>query len=226
MRYDGAKNYNGGNVNYFNGAIKADGNFSFAGDGNRAKVEVIAIDLDGTFSMHRAEKNVPPLYVEQFDFVSPTYDEHKISAQIELDSNFEPEDNNGDLIIRRRLRYNGISRYRGNFEYAERRYNGNLNYGGVYRLNWDGSERFNGKECYGGRKNVRYIEYISSLDGNEKFIDDSSFEKIPIATHTDLGFVIVGNNIDLDDNGKISMPRRFNMKAMDADTLYNIFQTR
>jgi len=49
IRYNGAKNYNGGDINYFNGSIKADRKFNFEGGGSRAKIEVIAVDLDGSF---------------------------------------------------------------------------------------------------------------------------------------------------------------------------------
>jgi len=34
VRYDGAKIYNGGDMNYFNGAIKADSKFNFVSGGN------------------------------------------------------------------------------------------------------------------------------------------------------------------------------------------------
>ena len=52
IRYDGLKIYNGGDLNYFDGSIKADGKFNFK------------------------------TYVEVYDFVSATYDEQNFSAQI------------------------------------------------------------------------------------------------------------------------------------------------
>lgn len=157
IKYNGLKNYDGGDINYFNGAIKADGKFNFEGDGIKAKIELIAIDLDNSFSLSHFEKNEPLLYVEQFDFVSKTYDEDKICAQISFSDIAEPIDSGGNLIVRRRLIFNGYSRYRGNFEYIEnarKRFNGNLNYNGVYRSSLNGSSQFNGIERYGSRKNL------------------------------------------------------------------------
>ena len=233
MRYDGAKIYNGGNINYFNGGIKANGKFNFEGDGDRAKIEVIAIDLDGTFSISKpSEKNTPPLYVEQFDFVSPTYDEHKISAQFLIDDDANSIDNGGYLIVKRRLKFDGYAHYRGNFEHVEdkyRRFNGNLNYGGGHRVSADSIGQFDAKLCYGGRNGYKFIEYLSDLDGNTKFVDDSTLEKIPVATRSKLGFVIIGNNLDVDSNGKISLPENLytpKFNAMNRGKLKTLFQNR
>lgn len=211
IRYNGKLPYNGGDINFFNGAIKADGNFNFEGDGNRADIQIIATDTDGTIKLKRPSKDIPPLYLELFDLTN-VYDKTKLSAHIELSDNSVLSDGNGEMIVRRRSRYNGKIYYHGYFEYsadAKKHFNGNLKYDNNYRVSADYTDRFNGIERYGGRKDFRFIEYVSDLNGNVIMPDINSFEKIPIATRTRLGFVIVGNNIDIDDNGKISLPERF-----------------
>lgn len=86
IRYNGAKNYDGGDINYFDGTIKADGRFNFEGGGSRAKIEVIAVDLDGSLSFKQTQKDNPPfIYVENSDFVSQTTDEIKFSVQNEFE---------------------------------------------------------------------------------------------------------------------------------------------
>ncbi len=158
-RYDGAKNYSGGDINLFNGTIKADGKFNFESKGTQAKVEVIAVDLDGTFSISRVEKETPQFrYVENFDFIPQILEEK--SAELTLDTledSTDVEDGNGSLIIRRRTRYDGNLSYQGYFEYAanaSRHYDGNLNYNGVYRVSADGITQYNHSERYSGRKNL------------------------------------------------------------------------
>ena len=146
IRYDGLKIYNGGDLNYFDGSIKADGKFNFKSSGNQAKIEVIAIDLDNSLSFQRIEKDLPIPYVEVYDFVNATYDEQNLSAQFSFDDITEPTDNDGNLIIRQRLKFDGYARYKGNFEHIEdshRKFNGKLNYNNLYRIIFDGDKQFN-----------------------------------------------------------------------------------
>ena len=146
IRYDGLKIYNGGDLNYFDGSIKADGKFNFKSSGNQAKIEVIAIDLDNSLSFQRIKKDLPIPYVEVYDFVNATYDEQNLSAQFSFDDIAEPADNDGNLIIRQRLKFDGYARYKGNFEHIEdsyRKFNGKLNYNNLYRIIFDGDKQFN-----------------------------------------------------------------------------------
>ena len=217
LKYDGIKLYDGGNINYFNGGIKADGAFNFAGDGNKAAFEILAIDTDGKFSVQAANKNEPPLYEENVDFVNPVYDETHFRAEIIPADTAEVKDFNGDMTIRRRARYDGILLYGGYFEYTAdggRHFDGVLNYGGICVIKWDGTAHYNGIERYGGRKNSNYIDFVTNLDGSAKVIHKHLW-KLPIATRTRLGYVIIGNNINVNDEGKISMPSRFNQSSMD-----------
>ena len=230
VRYDGAKTYDGGDMNYFNGAIRADGKFTFDSSGNQAKVEIIAIDLDGSFSTpQRAEKEAPLIYVENFDFVSQVREEVQMTTYENFEDNINFDDGGGSLTIRRRARYDGNLPYRGNFEYLSRRYNGGLNYNGVCRIEADGNAQYNGVERYGGRKNHDFIEYVTDLDGNVQIIDTGTFERIPIATREKLGLVIAGDNLDIDDKGKITLPQRLrpqNMIEVRAGTIAAIFESR
>ena len=234
VRYDGAKDYSGGNLNYFDGSIKADGKFSFEGSGNQAKVEVIAVDLDGTFELsEHTKKEIPPfVYVENFDFVSEVRDETSFTAQTDFEDSAEPNDGNGGLTIIRRSRFDGNLSYQGNFEYpanATRRFDGGLNYNGVYRVSADGISQFNGTERYGGRKNHNFIEYVTDLDGNIQIVDVSSLERIPIATREKLGFVIAGANLDINDRGEIKLLDRLKIQKMteiQAGILPALFENR
>ena len=221
-------------MNYYNGSIKADGKFKFEDSGNQAKVEVIAVDLDGTFSIlnPNSEKVTPPfIYVENFDFVSKIQEEiyPKVSANFE---DFEEvNDDKGSLTVRKRAKFDGSLSYAGNFEYAanaSRRFNGGLNYNGVYKVEVCGIAQFNGAERYGGRKNHNYIEYVTALDGNIPFVDFNNLEKIPVATGEKLGFVMIGNNIDINSEGEITLPERFTAQLMaeiQSDVLKNLFET-
>ena len=234
VRYNGSKDYSGGDLNYYNGTMRADGKFNFDSKGTQAKVEVIAVDIDDSFSISRVEKETPPFrYVENFDFVPQILEEQ--SAEITtaaFEDTADVEDGNGSLIIRRRTRYDGNLSYQGYFEYAanaSRHYDGNLNYNGVYRVSADGIAQYNHLERYGGRKNSTVVEYISNLDGSAQIIDVHGLEKIPIATREKLGFVIIGDNIDVTENGKISLPERLRpqkMTAMSAETLSAILSNR
>lgn len=140
-----------------------------------------------------------------------------MTARINLNDTAESRDAEGELIIRRRSRFNGKSSYRGKFEYpadARRRFKGNLNYSGIYSVVANSFDKFNGFERYGGRRNSDYFEYVTDLDGNPKLDNVSYLEKIPIATRNRLGFVIVGYNLNIDDSGKISLPKRFTTQSL------------
>ena len=114
IRYNGAKNYNGGDINYFNGTIKADGKFNFEGGGSRAKIEVIAVDLDGSLSFKQTRKDKPPfIYVENSDFVSQMTDEIKFSVENDFEEIINLKDCDGDLTISRRRKFDGYLSYRG-----------------------------------------------------------------------------------------------------------------
>ena len=233
IRYDGAKTYDGGDMNYFNGAIRADGKFTFDSSGNQAKVEVIAIDLDGSFSIpQRVEKEAPLVYVENFDFVSQVREEAHMTTYEDFEDNVNIDDGGGSLTIRRRARYDGNLPYRGNFEYttnANHRYDGSLNYNGVCRVELDGEHQYNGDERYGGRKNHTFIEYVTDLDGNVIVVDTGVLEKIPIATRERLGLIIAGDNLDIDARGLITLPQRLrpqNMIEVEAGTIAAIFESR
>lgn len=219
-RYDGAKDYGGGNLNYFNGTIKADGKFNFESGGTQAQTKLLAIDLDGKFSLFNpnVEKVTPPfVYVENFDLVPAIYEKARFSVQTIFEDNFSPTDGNGNLTIRKRAKFDGVLSYAGNFEYAadsSRRFNGGLNYNGVYKVEVCGDTQFNGSERYGGRKNHNFIEYVTALDGDIPFVDFENLEKIPVATSGKLGFITAGYNIDINDNGEISLPERFKSQPL------------
>ena len=103
-----------------------------------------------------------------------------------------------------------------------------MNYNGVYRQEADGFSKFDGVERYGGRKNYSVYEIVTDLNGNFKVIEIIDFEKIPIATYEKLGYVIVGENVAVDAEGKISLPKDFklpNMTEMQSGTLRNIFES-
>ena len=213
IRYNGAKNYDGGDINYFNGTIKADGKFSFEGGGSRAKIEVVAIDLDGSLSLKHVQKDNPPfIYVENSDFVSQTTEEIKFSVQNNFEEIINLKDCDGDLTISRRRKFDGYLNYRGDFEYSangSRRFEGGLNYNGVYRQVADGFSKFDGAERYGGRKNYAVYEIVTDLNGNFKVVEIIDFEKIPIATYDKLGYVIAGENVDIERNGQRQVKKYF-----------------
>ena len=227
IRYNGTKNYDGGRINYFNGALKADGKFNFEGEGNRAKFEIIALDVGNTFSLTRIEQGTPIPYIEQFDFVNLTYDENAISAQINVEDTVSSKDCSGDLVIRQRLRYNGKFKHRGNFEHhnlTTKQFNGHLNYNSVLVIKSNGKIQFNGQELYGSRKNTGFFEWVDDLDGDFEIRPDAS--NIPIATRDKLGYVIVGKNLSVDSTGKISLIRNATMnglKEIEAGTIPNLF---
>ena len=63
-----------------------------------------------------------------------------------LDDSAEPSNNDGNLIIRRRLKFDGYAKYKDNFEHIEdshRKFNGKLNYNNLYRIIFDGDKQFN-----------------------------------------------------------------------------------
>ncbi len=233
FRYDGAKDYSGGNLNYFNGTIKANGKFNFESSGTQAKFEVIAFDVDNTFSLlnPNAEKVNPPfVYVENFDLVAEVQEKARFSVQANFEDNFSPNDGNGNLTIRKRAKFDGSLSYAGYFEYAanaSRRFNGGLNYNGVYKVEVCGTAQFNGIERYGGRKNHNFIEYFTALDGDIPFVDFNNLEKIPVATPDKLGFVTIGDNIDIDGEGKITLPdklRTQQLSEIQAGILPTLFE--
>lgn len=232
IRYDGVKRYDGGDINRFNGEIKADGKFTFIGGGNQAKIEVIAINLDENSSVLRTKKNMAPNYIENADFVSIVRDENQLMIQSNFEEFAEPKDNGGEMIIRRRARFDGALRYHGYFEYTagtDKRYNGSLSYDGNCRIKADHFTKYNGVERYGGRKNQNFVEYISDIDGNVKIIDTNCLEKIPIATHDKLGFVIAGDNLNIDDSGKISLADNLKPQPLievDTGVLKTMFKNR
>lgn len=232
IRYNGAKRYDAGNVNFYNGEIRADGKFAFVGNGNRAKIEIMAIDSDGTFSMQTIEKETPPVYIENFDFVSGVNDKTKIAAQIDFEDYANSSDGNGELIIRQRSRFNGKLSYYGYFEHpanATKHYDGDLNYNNVYIWRADGAVKFNGAERYGGRRSHTFIEYVGDINGNPKILDTDGLERIPIATRERLGFVIAGDNLDIDDRGKITLSeslQSFQAAEIEAGVLKTIFENR
>lgn len=233
IRYDGRKTYNGGDLNYFDGAIKADGVFQFESRGNQAKTEIINIDSDGTFELpKRVSKTAPPfIYVENFDFVAKIRDEMLFTAKTNFRDDISLGDGNGSLTIRQRARFNGSLSYRGNFEYDVRRFDGGLNYNGVYRVKTCGIIQFNGEERYGGRKNSIFYEYVTDLDSGTQIIDVNQSERMPIATRDKLGFVIIGDNLNVDANGKISLKTEiFNgnssLKEIQAGILPMLFENR
>ena len=87
--------------------------------------------------------------------------------------------------------------------------------------------KFDGAERYGGRKNYSVYEVVTDLNGNFKVIEIIDFEKIPIATKEKLGYIIVGENLDIDVEGKISLQKDFklpNMTEMEDGKLKNIFE--
>ena len=93
-------------------------------------------------------------------------------------------------------------------------FDGSLNYNNIYRVIADGRAEFNGDERYGGRADSDYIEQV--LD----------FDELPIATHSRLGYVIAGENLDIDDSGLIALPQRFTnrMTALESGRLASIFE--
>ena len=94
-----------------------------------------------------------------------------------------------------------------------------MNYNGVYRQAADGFSKFDGAERYGGIKNYSVYEVVTDLNGNFKVIEIIDFEKIPIATYDKLGYVVAGENVDIDAEGKIGLPKDFklpNMKEMES----------
>ena len=179
---------------------------------------------------HIQKDKSPFIYVENFDFVSQTQDKVKISVQNNFEEIVNLQDCGGDLTISRRRKFDGYFSYRGDFENSAngvRRYSGGLNYNGVYRQEADGFSKFDGAERYGGRKNYSVYEVVTDLDGNFKVIEIIDFEKIPIATYDKLGYVIAGENVDIDAEGKISLAKDFklpNMTEMESGKLKNIFE--
>lgn len=232
IRYNGTKNYDGGDLNYFDGTIKANGKFKLDGGGSRAKIEVIAVDLDGSLSLKKVQKDKPPFYyVENSDFVSQTQDEIIFSVQNNFCDFLNFKDYGGDLTISRRRKFDGYLNYRGDFEYfanGEFHFDGGLNFNNVFRVECDGRAKFDGKYRYGGRKNYSVYEVVTDLDGNFKFVEIIDFEKIPVATYEKLGYVIVGENIDVDSEGKINLSKDFrlpNLHEMESGKLKNIFES-
>lgn len=232
MRFNGVKKYDGGDLNLFDGTIKADGKFNFEGGGSRAKVEVIAIDLNGSLSLKHIQKEKPPfIYVENSDFVSQTTDELKFSVENDFEEIVKLKDYGGDLTISRRRKFDGYLSYRGDFDFpanGSRHFNGGLNYNGNYRQEADEFAKFDGAERYGGRKNYSVYEFVTDLNGKFKVIEIINFEKIPVATYEKLGYVIAGENLDIDSEGKISLPESIkhqNMVEMQSGTLRKIFES-
>ena len=230
VRYDGVKTYDGGDLNYFDGVVKADGTFQFKSHGNQAKTEIIGVDSDGTFELpKRAKKTAPPfIYIENFDFIAKIHDGVLFTAKTDFRDNISLHDGNGSLTIRQRARFNGSVSYRGNFECITRRFDGGLNYNGVYRVGTKGDIQFNGVERYGGRKNSNFYEFVTDLDSDIQIID---VNQIPIATRNKLGFVIIGNNLNVDDNGKISLKAEIlngnsSLKEIQAGVLPMLFESR
>ena len=73
--------------------------FNFEGGGNRAKVEQIAVDLDGKFSTNLNIKNAPANYEEHFDFVPSVEEKTRMTMKIAAFEDFlNPKDRNGNLI--------------------------------------------------------------------------------------------------------------------------------
>lgn len=222
VSYTGAIQYNGGDLNHFDGSIKADGKFGFD-SGNKAKIEIIALDLDGKFTLQRNKKSDPIPYVEQFDFVPKVGDEVRTDMQTIFEESVHSSDGGGSLSIRRRTRFDGRLRYCGYFEDKIRQFNGCLNYNGLYKVETDGSTRIDGSERYGGRLNSSVIEYVTDLDGNEQVIE---LDKIPVATRQQLGYIIVGDNIDVDDSGKISLPKKDFMPINNLKSIFDEWRQR
>ena len=61
---------------------------------------------------------------------------------------------------------------------------------------------------------VNYIEYVTNIDGKTPIINFDDLEKIPVATNEKLGFVMAGENIDINNEGKISLPERFRVQQI------------
>lgn len=61
-RYDGAMDYGGGDINLYDGSMRHDGLFDFAGGGNRLELVNISDRLNGGFSIRRQEKGEPLIY--------------------------------------------------------------------------------------------------------------------------------------------------------------------
>ena len=231
FRYDGAKNYSGGDLNFFNGTIKADGNFNFESGGTQAKFETIAVDSDGTISIFNPKKFTPPfVYVENSDFVSKILEKNNFDVAANFEDFIETDDSNGNLTIRKRAKFDGDLFYSGNFEYAanaSRRFDGGLNYNGVYKVEACGIAHFDGAERYGGRKNHTFIEYTTDINGNTQIINFDIPEKIPVATRGKLGFVIIGKNINVTDEGEITLPESLKAEPlfeMPVGTLKTLFE--
>jgi len=225
VRYDGAKNYTGGNLKYFDGSIKANGKFNFESEGNQAKVEVLAVDLDGKFSLQRTAREKPSfVYVENFDFVGKIFDKNYLSAEISAEEEINSEDVGGALKIIRRVRFDGNLNYRGRFEQALRKFDGGLNYNNIFRVKLGGENKFDGLERYGGQKNSSTVEYFDDIDGS---FEVEKPRQLPIATRDKLGFVIIGGNLNI-DAGKIILPQRFKpqiLSEMPSGKLKNIFES-
>ncbi len=219
-KYDGSIQYNGGDINYFNGSIKANGNFSYNGGGNSAKIEVISVDLTDNFSLTRKTKGKPFNYVEHVDNVEITESASEIGISITFKDSIELDDE-GKLIIRRRIKYDGSTQYHRDLIYkanGKRKYDGSTSYDGLSRVKVDGSARYNQSELYGGRPgSTDYVEYVLDL------------EELPIATRSKLGYVIAGDNLDIDDGGLITLSQRLraeNLIELESGRLATILENR
>ena len=75
--------------------------------------------------------------MENFDFVGKIQEKIYPEIQADFEDFTEVNDSEGNLTVRKRAKFDGSLSYAGNFEYsanASRRFNGGLNYNGVYKV--------------------------------------------------------------------------------------------
>ena len=116
-RFNGAIQYNGGDINLFDGSIKADGKFIFDSGGNRARIEKISDELSGIFSNVKQQKEFPisEFYPEIYEYVPRTFEEQSAKISVgTFEENIEtPTENYPQSVIRKVIRCNGTKNYNG-----------------------------------------------------------------------------------------------------------------
>lgn len=171
-RYDGSIQYDGGDINYFDGSFQYDGLFRYDGGGTHYRIDHYTDDLDGGLTIVTHQKR-PPLAMFHPGLEDIVAAMSETFGAMTAETAFE-DDMQGLLRFDGAVRYDGAANAGlvnlpvdtgGTITVVEcHRYDGSMDYSGGFTQHYDGAMQYDGAvQIEGGNRFVIVQRYSETL---------------------------------------------------------------
>lgn len=171
-RYNGSIQYDGGDINYFDGSFQYDGLFRYDGGGTHYRIDHYTDDLDGGLALVTHQKR-PPLAMFHPELEDTVAAMSETFGAMTAETGFE-DDMQGLLRFDGAVRYDGAANAGlvnlpvdtgGTITVVEcHRYDGSMDYSGGFTQHYDGVMQYDGTaQIEGGNRFVIVQRYSETL---------------------------------------------------------------